>query len=78
MLSLITEHSALGRISFLFLNHLMASGGVPETRRVNLTFDPGKTFLESGFSRMRGGSVDGKTPKCYHTTQVCKKTMKKY
>lgn len=35
----------------------MVSGGVPETQRLSLTFDPGKTLMESGFSRMCGGSV---------------------
>lgn len=56
MLSLITEQSALDKISLLFLNHLMVSGGVPETSMLNWTFEPGKTFMDSGFSRMHGGS----------------------
>lgn len=56
MLSLITEQSALDKISFLFLNHLMVSGGVPESSTLNWTFDPGNTFIDSGFSRMHGGS----------------------
>ena len=56
-LSLITEQSELEKISFLSLNHLMVNGGVPETRTLNWTFDPGETFNESGFSRTHGGSV---------------------
>lgn len=56
VLSLITEQSALDRISFWFLNHLMVSGGVPESRTLKWTFDPGKTFMDSGFSIMHGGS----------------------
>ncbi len=57
VLSLITERSALDKISFLFLNHLVVSGGVPENSTLNWTFEPGKTFMDSGFSRMQGGSV---------------------
>lgn len=56
MLSLVTEQSALERTSLLFLNHLMVSGGVPESRTLKWTLDPGKTFMDSGFSRMHGGS----------------------
>lgn len=56
VLSFITEQSALERISLWFLNHLMVSGGVPESRTLKWTFDPGKTFMDSGFSRMLGGS----------------------
>lgn len=72
MLSLITEQSALDTISFLFLNHLMVSGGVPETRTLNLTFDPGKTFMDSGFSRTHGGSVGGQNPTLllYHSYNI--------
>lgn len=57
MLLLKTEQSALDRISFLFLSHLMVSGGVPDTTTLKWTFDPGKTSIDSGFSRMHGGSV---------------------
>lgn len=56
LLSLITEQSAVERISLLFLNHLMVSGGVPESSTLKWTFDPGNTFMDSGFSRMHGGS----------------------
>lgn len=62
VLSLITEQSALDKISFLFLNHRMVIGGVPETQTFNLTFEPGKTFMDSGFSSMHGGSVGGRNP----------------
>lgn len=56
VLSLITDQSALDRISLLLLNHLVVSGGVPENSTLNWTFEPGKTFIDSGFSRMHGDS----------------------
>lgn len=56
VLSFITVQSAVDKISFLFLNHLMVRGGVPESSTLKCTFEPGKTFMDSGFSRMYGGS----------------------
>lgn len=62
MLSFITEQSALDKISFLFLNHLMVSGGVPEILTKNLTFEPGSTSMDSVISRTHGGSVGRENP----------------
>ena len=70
VLSLITEQSELDKISFLSLNHLMVKGGVPEISTLNLTFDPGKTDVDSGLSRTHGGSVGGLNMTFYLQFQI--------
>ena len=57
----------------------MVNGGVPEIRTLNLTFDPGKTDVDSGLSRTHGGSVGGLNMTFYlYNFKLCLCKFKEY